>query len=216
MWFRHNIVTLAMAFMPGIALAQAPVQFQCPRQGVIAEYSDGGRTVWGGADPADPTICLVRAGNTDRRLLYAFWRLPFSHNGAEASARAGLSQLYPATAGKSVSYDLFLPRANQTGDNPYRETWKIVRFESVSVRAGTFNAMVIERVQDGRGGSVFQGTWTRWIDLNSRVPVKQTFALSRGRPSGTQEWEAMSVQVPPAPAAQPAPAAPAPAQRPRG
>lgn len=148
------------------AHSQAPVAFECPRAGTTVEYTDGGRTVWGGVDPTDPVVCLARQGNNDRRLLYAFWRLPFTHHGSEAATRTGLGQLWPAAAGRTVTYDLFLQRQGG-GDDPYRETWRVIGIEPITVRAGTYNALVIERVQDGRGGNVFRGTWRRWIDLDS-------------------------------------------------
>lgn len=203
---RNIMLVLAALCCPMAALAQAPLAFQCPLQGVSVEYDTGTRSVFGGPDPTDSAICLVRTGTNDRRMLYAFWTLPLSHNDAERSARAGLAQLYPATVGKASSFELFLPRAGG-GDDPYRETWRVLRFEPVTVRAGTLNAMVIERVQEGQGTNTFKGTWTRWIDVNSRVVIKQTFELGRGRMPANQQWEATALRVPP-------PAQPAP--RPRG
>jgi hypothetical protein len=192
------------------ALAQAPMPFRCPVNGTVVELSTNVKVESLGADPQDPTVCVVRANNVERRLLYGFWRLPLTHHGAEASARAAFAQFYPAMPGKTVTYDIFLPRTGG-GDDPYRETWTAIGIQPVTVRAGSFNAMVIERTQEGRGGNVFKGTWRRWVDVNTGVTVKQTFSLGRGNMPAQQEWEAISIVSPPPPAPPPA----APQQRPQ-
>lgn len=214
---RVAIVSLALA---APAFAQPQVPFRCPSVGTVAEFSTGVKLTSQGADPADPVVCLLRiespTGTREARLLYAFWTLPLPHRGAEPAARAGFAALFPATIGKSTTYELFLPRESG-GDDPYRETWRVLRIEPVTVRAGSFTAMVMERVQEGGGGNTFRGSWTRWLDLESRVIVKQTFSLSRGRMGGTQDWEAVRVEVP-TPPPTPAPATPQRPQRapPRG
>jgi hypothetical protein len=209
------IVMLAVAglALPSSSAAQL-TPFSCPPAGTKAEFTTGGRFESLGSDPTDPLVCLVRAGNVERRLLYGFWRLPFSHRGAEPSVRAALGQLYPTAPGKTVTYELFLPRING-GDDPYRETWTIIGTESVTVRAGRFTATVMERTQEGRGGNTFKGTWRRWTDVASGLVVKQTFALERGSIPPAQEWEATSVFVPTPPAPPAAPARQQPAPRPQ-
>lgn len=197
----------------GSAGAQTSMSFQCPPAGAQTENSLATQDEWLGTDPADPTVCLVRmtgpgAAAVERRLPYAFWRLPFSHHGSEAATRAGLGQFYPATPGKTVTCDVFLPRT-MGGDDPCRQTWTAIGVQPVKVRAGSFKAMVIERTEEGRGGNVFKGTWRRWVDLNTGVTVKQTYTPVRLRASGPQEWEPTSMVTPPPPA----PPAPAPARQ---
>jgi hypothetical protein len=197
------------------ASAQVPLEFRCPPSGAIQQTSRGWRSESLGADPADPLTCRYRTTDPAGReetggSFYGVANLAqYQHPDARRAIQAGMDRFFPAEPGKATSFSW---NGSFSGLNhvPMREEWKALRYESVSVPAGQFMTLVIERFRDLNGRV---GTETRWVDVQSRFMVKLDWRSVRGH-SGEQSisWVATSLTSPAAPVAPPRPGVP---ERPR-
>jgi hypothetical protein len=174
----------------------APPGFACPADGVRVTYSSGQVTVWRGADPADPGVCLVDvipaqgAPRQDRRVL-ATWNLP--QTGIEETRR-GFAQLFPLAVGKSASFQRFGLTAQSTPVT-YQEDWRVLRREPLTVGDQTRDTWVVERRSEFVGGS-FSGELTYWVDAATLVSLKMERGMVRGTWTGQTPYMATAIVVP--------------------
>ncbi len=172
-----------VASTPGATLiaAPAPVAFACPAAGTRVTWNNSLIVTHGGADPADPTVCLVRFQNGPQlRMLYNIYDVPASD---EAAIRRGMSALWPLTEGKSASF-LFVAPSVAAQTFQYDETWRVVRAERITIAGQPRDTLVLRWTSQGRLGNAHLSHQTWWYDLTTRTFVKREVELVRG----TTRW----------------------------
>jgi hypothetical protein len=119
--------TAATTAVPAMPSFGDVVPFACPQPGTTIEFKSGAQIVF---DAAEGVYCPYKSGGR-RQLATAFGI--YDSEGAQA-----LAQLWPMKLGNQVS---FLRSSAQT---TYREHYRVSRRVPVTVRAGTFDAFLID------------------------------------------------------------------------
>lgn len=128
----------------------APDGFRCPNAGTIVRLSSGGRFHHRGADPADPSVCVITSANgTQFRRLFDLVSLP---NSNEANYRRSLATLWPLEVGKATEFTT-IGQTRGGSTFQYKETWKVLRREPLQVGRTTRQAVVLEQTSEGIVGN---------------------------------------------------------------
>jgi hypothetical protein len=94
--------------------------------------------------------------------------------------------LWPLQSGKSVSFE------SSRGELRWNNTLRVLKQETVTVRAGTFDAWVIQFEQKSLG-SDFHATVTCWYAPQAGFPVKKRGKVLAGSGNVTS-WEAVRIE----------------------
>jgi Protein of unknown function (DUF3108) len=110
-----------------VAGSSDDAEFHCPPPGTEIDFISGARAIFEAADRAG---CRVRGGATiDAATLFGVY---------PAEQRDAVQRLWPLKVGKEISFrwtqDYF----------EWRETYRVVRRENLTVNAGTFDTFVVE------------------------------------------------------------------------
>jgi hypothetical protein len=209
----------AAIVLSSAAGADEQQEFRCPKPGTVIEYTEGGGKISFTSQDGMWCVGTGTGGQSWRR--YALLAGPGSK-----FIENHIERIWPLQIGKEISFT-FQGTSNNTtssivGDVPwYTETIRVLRKESLAVKAGVFESWVIEDRQDGRGASKvgFTGIGTYWYAPDLGYAVKYTYHVSSG--IGTdKEFEAKAISstapvvATPAPAQPPPPTTAAPAKPP--
>lgn len=168
-----------------------PVSFRCPSAGTVVTYSGGNTANYAGTDPNDPHVCLVRVSHGHQRWLFNLKQIPRT---GEEAIRNGLQALWPLELGRQTHFS-FIGRAGQE-TYQYRETWRVLRAEPMSVGTTTRNTIVISQTQEGITGNTYLGTNTYWIDVETGADLRRVVQVVRGS-TGDRNFHAVGISVPP-------------------
>lgn len=166
--------------------------FRCPPIGTQVEYSSGTSVAWRGTDPSDTDTCIATVttatGATEQKRVLNYWLVP---QPGLAEVRAGLARLFPLAEGRSATFDRPSMDARSTPIT-YRESWRVLRRERLTVANQTRDTWVVLRVSefDGFGTGAFRGELTMWIDAETGVLLKQSVHHARGTWRGMNSLEA--------------------------
>jgi hypothetical protein len=156
---------------PGPAPPGRAQAFHCPAAGARVRYNDGTELGFRGSDPADPLVCLVVArGGVERRLLN-FLPLPSAQ---EAAFREALAPLWPGVAGREAS----LTVAASAG--MWRETWRLLRQEALSVAGRSHAALVFSPSIEGMFMNRHYRVETLWWDVATGIWLRRDVQVVRG------------------------------------
>lgn len=112
----------------------------------------------------------------------------------EQGTRAGVAALWPLEPGRTASFT-FIGSTNAAQTFRYREDWRVVGQQRVSVAGGERDVIVIERRQRGMFENNYDGTDTLWYDLQSRTFIRRNITVRQGQP-GAGNFEATRISVP--------------------
>lgn len=120
-----------------------PTEFRCPSAGTVVRTSAGQQYTF---TQANGMKCGYYDQYGTARERYALFA-----DGLGKSARSDLDRLWPLTIGKRIEFDVIDTSAGQDpwGETRaqaknYHESFEIVRQQSVTVPAGTFDTFVVE------------------------------------------------------------------------
>ena len=194
---------LAVPLIMSLCLATAHAQqvpsqvwnFRCPPANTTVEANNDIRINFRGAEPDNPLVC--RSGTDFRRAL-GVWNMQIS---VFQSRIGDLAGLFPATTGRSVAINHFTTDADRNSV-AMREVFRIVGFPKITVPAGQFQTVQIERFAEftANNGGMYQRRDTIWLSTSDGVPVKATYDQVSGRSPGVRlvNWEATRI-IRPAP-----------------
>jgi hypothetical protein len=165
-----------MLFALGVGVARAqPVEFTCPRAGVIEERALG-RLQYTGAAAGDPLICnRFNYKNEPESRLFNFYELENSSNGA---VRGALTELF-AGRKTSVSFDYTSPRRYLS-----HETWSILRREQLNIGGKTFDTVVFDRETTYENRGAFHGHFVQWLSPKNGLWLRSETHFISGQVSG--------------------------------
>lgn len=187
---RHLAAVLAL-LLATPAPAQPPWSYRCPEPGTRLQASDGEVTVYRGADPRTPLVCLTEGGPP--RLLGL---LPATEPGFETLA-AELPKLFPAIPDDPLEFSLVEARGGSAIPATRTETWRLVRLAPVEVPAGRFRAALLERAVTVDGSQPTTAFVDRaWFDAATGVPLRLERELLSGMMVGSPDWRAVAVAPP--------------------
>lgn len=192
-----SAMTIILTLLGSAAYAQqASPQawtFRCPAPNTVIEANDGIRIQFRSAAANEPHVCV---SGTDFRRALGVWdmRQPvFRSNMGE------LAGLFPATSGRRVAINYFDTDASNNSI-ARRDVFRIVGFPTITVPAGSFATVQIERFSEFTtvNGGVYQRRDTIWLSTRDGAPVKATYEQVAGRTPGTRlvDWEAVRVARP--------------------
>jgi hypothetical protein len=103
--------------------------------------------------------------------------------------RPALEGLWPASLGKTTN-------VRQWSDQfEIEQNFRVLRQEKITVRAGAFDTVVIERRAIGKRNSDVDVTLTYWYAPNPGVMVKVDVQTRKGT-SAVKPWEATKIDIP--------------------
>jgi hypothetical protein len=147
-------------------LSAQEATFKCPDAGTRVERTDAPALTFRGASTSNPLICVDALGQ--ERFL-GYWRA------ADGFFRAGKDTLlrnFTSGAGGVSTINYF--GSNRVAESIYiNENWQILGPERVSVIAGSFEALKVQR-QYWITGTNYRFTETVWFDRATGAPVKST------------------------------------------
>jgi hypothetical protein len=173
----------------------------CPAPGTIIETSLGGWLQFTG-EAGEQCRYRMRSGATSSR--YAL----LVEGGSDFVRQGGerLRALWPLHVGAQRWFES--DAVGSTGvPGSWYETYSVVRRETVTVPAGTFDTYVIEWEESGREGNTYRATNTYWYAPNVGYFVK--FEADKVPYNELRDWQATRVFVPAATALEAQHAAPA-------
>jgi hypothetical protein len=173
----------------GVRIAQAqPVDFACPKGGVIEERALG-KLLYTGASPSDPYLCnRLNYKNEPEARLFNFYLMGDANN---AAVRPALLELLSGRNTK-VTFAYTSPTRYLS-----QETWTFVRREKVAVGGKTIDAIVLDREAEYQNRGAFHGHWVQWLDPKNGLWVKSQFNFISGQTSGQPpSYEDHSITIP--------------------
>lgn len=194
------LAALSATPLPAAAQAGGDVwQFRCPAAGTVVEQSTGSQIKYRGEAPNSPSSCMLQNGQ--RRLL-GYWQV------GEAFYRAGVREIAQRVSGSGVNaagtqpvtFDYFTN--NRTNESIHvQETWRVAGSGPLTVPAGTFDTVRVERRFQVLGSN-FTYTQTVWFDRASGAPVSARVEhLNAVQGPALVNWVANDVVAPTARAA---------------
>ena len=172
------VLHLAIACASGAARAAEQQDFRCPAPGTVIEYTGGARLTFGAQDGL---WC------TGKDVQNKPWRWYAALAGQGARWMDGHPErLWPLEVGKEIDFKYQADSHNVTVDTPgvaipwYVVTIKVLRREPVSVKAGTFDAWVIETHEEVSGKFVGAFVSTLWWAPQPGYLVKRTSRVIQG------------------------------------
>lgn len=163
----ENCLFFGLALLGTLALASPAMADRdpCPLAGTVAVRDDGQRLVFDGEDPIEDGLCLVRVGETTRRLLFGFWA-PIGPDLDEP--RAALWRLLSGGPGTIVTI-----REHVVTDS-WVEIWERKDEEVVRLASGPRRAIRLERTMRLHGPIGFKADASYWIDADTGVILRAT------------------------------------------
>jgi hypothetical protein len=176
------VVGAALMLAPGpgqAAVQQGVTAFKCPGPGKSVTMSDGSRLEFQGADPADAALCvwrIVRSGEASTaKFVYAIHSI--DNQAVQPAQMEDLLRLLfqPSSEGNVTAL------AGGAGfSTAVKLHLQLAGPESVTTRAGTFEAWVIRETGKGVFGNETNFQNTYWLDTKTGIPVRVR-EVSEGR-----------------------------------
>ena len=184
-----SIRPAALGASTGANPAQGQVQpAMCAPQGTEVRTTDGRVFSFLGRHPSDPESCRWNTQGVNRVTSFLH-SLISSETETSPLYRVGLRPLFPLATGKSVTFTV------QRSAGIWRNTYRVLGEQRLSVPAGTFDVWLVERIEEGMFGNTYRGENIFFIEKDTGLIVKVTSSVVRGQ-GGLGNWEALSVRRP--------------------
>jgi hypothetical protein len=161
----------------GAATAQnAP--FKCPKPGTTFEYSDGNRATWTGPES---NYCKYTGRSPKGNVATTAWFAPTMTARVE-QAQSYAKQLKPESLWPLAVGNKVVGRYDGTGaqgQGSWQNMITVEGYEKVATKAGTFDAFVVTKVEEGLSNKYRSSTKT-WYAPELAVTVKFAFTDSNG------------------------------------
>lgn len=161
----------------GAAAAQN-VPFKCPKPGATFQYSDGNSATWTGPEG---NYCKYTGRTPNGNVSTTAWFAP-TMTARLDQAQSYANQLkpealWPLAIGKKLvgRYD----GAGAQGQGSWQNTITVEGYEKVTTKAGTFDAFVVTKVEEGLSNK-YRSSTKVWYAPELAVTVKFTFTNSSG------------------------------------
>ena len=166
---------------------------RCPPQGASVTWDNGTTLAFAGRDPAAAPLCLARRGEAETRMILGL----LEQGPAEGRGHPdGLAPLFPARANNNARYRSTSTSAGSGIQYDFDNSWRVVGFEFVTVAAGRFDAVVLERRLVAAAPNDQSLIMRYFVDTASGILVKREVTVERGG-SVQRTFQATRVQVPP-------------------
>ena len=193
---RVKLPALASLFVLLALSACAPPRVweqRCPPQGASVTWDNGTTLAFAGRDPANGLLCLARRGDAEARLILGMLEQGPTEGRGHPE---GLAPLYPARANNNARYRSTSTSAGSGIQYDFDNFWRVVGFEFVTVPAGRFDAVVLERRIVAAAPNDQSLIMRYFVDTASGILVKRDVTIERGG-SVQRTFQATRAQVPP-------------------
>lgn len=192
----RRFVPLALLLALGACGQPRVWNHACPPPGSGVTWDNGTTLAFSGADPAGPALCLARRGEGQTRFIYGL----IEQTTAEGRGHAeGLAPLFPARLGSTARYRATTRSAGSGVQYDFENFWRVVGFEPVSVPAGRFDALVLERRIVAAAPNNQNIVMRYAVDTATGIVVRREVTVERGG-SIQRGFQATRLQAPPPPA----------------
>jgi len=166
--------------------------FTCPVRQSGVTWDNGTTLAFEGADPSNPGLCAARRGESQARLIHGL----IEQTPAEGRGHLeGLAPLFPARLGSNVRYRSTSTSAGSGIQYDFDNIWRVVGFEFVTVPAGRYDALVLERRIIAAAPNDQSIVMRYYVDTASGILVKRDVTVERGG-SIQRGFQATRVVVP--------------------
>jgi hypothetical protein len=157
------------------AVPAGPVPFRCPPAGMRLVMEDGPTQNFRGTAPDDPEVCLYGDAANPMRALFGLITLPFED---ERRRRDGMRAIFPAAPGRSSTF--IYVEAVRGWSTSLRDTWEVLRRETIQLESGPRATLVIRRERRGEFGNLHLSQETYWWDIATGAWLRRDVQLIRG------------------------------------
>ncbi len=203
-------LTFALILITAPSFAE---DFHCPKPGTVIEFTEEGGKLTFASQDGMWCVGTGSSGQPWKRYAHVAGNSKFGQSLIDNH----VEQIWPLQLGKQIEFKVPASTDNLTGGTAstgipfwYTEKYTVVRQERVTVKAGTFDAWVIEHREDANR---FIGTDTMWYAPEVGYIIKYNYHVAMGIGKDSA-FEAKMISTPaltsvtPAPVATVAPSAP--------
>ncbi len=160
------------------AVPPGPVAFRCPPAGMRLIMEEGPTRIFRGTAPDDPEVCLYGNAANPVRALFNLLGQPLED---ERRRREGMRAIFPAAPGRASTFIYVVPVSG--GSTSLRDTWEVLRRETMELETGPRATLVIRRERRGEFGNSHLSHETYWWDLATGAWLRRDVQLIRGTTS---------------------------------
>ena len=183
---------LAVLLMLGACAPPRSWNFMCPPRDSGVTLDNGTTLAFAGADPANANLCVARRGDNQARFAFGLIeQVPAEGRGHPE----GLAPLFPARVGSTARYRSTSTSAGSGIQYDFENFWRVVGFEFVTVPAGRYDALVLERRIIAAAPNDQSIVMRYFVDTATGIVVKRDVTVERGG-SIQRGFQATRVQVP--------------------
>lgn len=169
----------------------------CPPASTGVTWDNGQALAFAGADPENRGICRARRGEAESRYAYGL----VEQVAAEGRGHVeGLAPLFPARLGSTARYRSTVRSPGSGVQYDYDNAWRVVGFEPVTVPAGRFDALVLERRVVAAAPNNQHIVMRYAVDTATGIVVRREVTVERGS-TLQRGFQATQLRAPPPPPA---------------
>ena len=146
----------------------------CAPAGARLEQKGGPTMVFGGADPADPDLCLMTVGGQQVHAWYDIWVTDWP---GAADGHNALRSVIAGPSGTVVGFDTHMLPGLQWHDLVRNEG-----VEDISLLGHAYHALKISHYREGFDGNDYRSVSTVWKDIPTGMLLFGTYQHIAGRP----------------------------------
>lgn len=146
----------------------------CPAPGARVEQKGGPTFEYGGADPSNPALCVMRVDGQVLKGWYGIWLTDWP--GADQAA-PGLGRLMASRSGDVVAFD-----TNMKAGYNFHDLMRNDGVEDIALIGRAFHTLKISHYREGYDGNDYRSVATVWKDIPTGMIVYATYNHIAGRP----------------------------------
>ena len=150
------------------------IPLNCAAPGARVEQKGGPTFEFEGADPSDPTLCVMKVGGETVKGWYDIWLTDWP---GAAQARTGLRQVIHGPSGTVVGFDTRMLPGLQWHDLIRNEG-----VEDITLLGKNYRALKISHYREGFDGNNYRSVSTIWKDIPTGMLIYGTYQHISGKP----------------------------------
>jgi hypothetical protein len=170
------------------AVPAGPIPFRCPPAGMRVFWTEGPMRTFRGTAPDDPETCLSGNAAQPARALFGLLGQPVED---ERRRREGMRAIFPAAPGRASTFVYVVPAGG--GSAGLRDTWQVLRRETLELESGPRETLVILRERQGEFGNTHLSRETYWWDIATGAWLRREVEIIRGT-SGNRPFRAVRIE----------------------